>query len=481
MDYLIPDTQHTNNMSEQKGLLANCKIKDCRRKEGDAKATGHLSGNKCTNFHSVTFRPPGGITKEQIQIMKRRAIQDIKDKLVVKATFGVEGRNQSRHAHVSLVLPKPQRAVQDSKLSTKTRYSEALNWPKEDNKALHFWQPGIRDLDKKGVKKLSNEIYEVHYTEATFLAYAIKQMGRGPNDTPIMPDWNAKSDGSFLLLGLFPKGVNVEKEKLVFGQAIKRQWERKLILQSIIHMNGDKNFHKKILPDFVKNHCPDIPKMTKALRPHVISRMYCLDSKTEDYRFSSTFFKGMPKAFAYLGQLDPEEDNIQEEVERVVTQRYARLDPSFVAAAPDRGTSRKRVKELEKIVKELEGQLKSANENYANSETSYTTALKLHKSEQDYIQCRSTPNAKYFKRIKKLYHENDEEELAAGIPCIEYNVYAQMYGDRQVVQQVTGTPSPKRKRQDDVQQSTPSSKRKRENNNVQQSTLNPVPVLGCYI
>ena len=177
-----------------------------------------------------------------------------------------------------------------------------------------------------------------------------------------------------------------------------------------------------------------------------------------------------------MGQLDPEEDNIQEEVERVVAKRYARLDPSFVTAAPDRTGK----VELKRIVKELEAEVK-IQKNYVKREQTYLKsekkevvkqrrryeiAIKLLSCEESYSKCLSNPEAKYFEEITKLYEyfqwkdcREEREEEYFDLPQDtknEFEVYEDLYEKRAppVRQSIT---SPKRKRGSElVQQNTPS-------------------------
>ena len=126
-----------------------------------------------------------------------------------------------------------------------------------------------------------------------------------------------------------------------------------------------------------------------------------------------------------MGQLDPEEDNIQEEVERVVAQRYARLDPSFVAAAPDRTGK----VELKRIVKELEKQNERLKVERQNLREDLNYAIKLYHGEKANT---NTDSNRWFEKEKYSFEKNQETSRFSGDPrdLDRINIFGQMCGKR---------------------------------------------------
>ena len=346
-------TIHTFTMP----LTQTCRFEPQLRKDDDDRET-HESGNKKTNFHSFTFRPPGGISDKQIYLLMNRFRQDQRERLAIKGTLGIEGVRDSRHMHIALVLPKPKR---DS-YTTRSRYIEALKGYLPDggakNKAaVNFWQPGkaIRD----------------YVTEATFLAYPLKQLGKGTNGEAILPDFGESqaTTGKYYSFGLFD-GLNGQAfidERRIFGKAIKRHMKKKLENQRTVYIDGSRDFHTRVLADFAQKHQEMEP--TKENRPKIIAAMYCYENEKIKYRFSKGFFRVIPYAFDHLNSLDDHDDNIHDAVVQLVTERYDKIRTAVVGRK--RSANGREVAELrhqlqmkESEVNELNEQLKCYNDQY---------------------------------------------------------------------------------------------------------------------
>ena len=69
-----------------------------------------LQNNKvygaCSNFHSVTYRPPGGISDHAIEVLREQFKRDTQgpNAIAARGTFAVEGEGVDRHVHITLVL-----------------------------------------------------------------------------------------------------------------------------------------------------------------------------------------------------------------------------------------------------------------------------------------------------------------------------------------------------------------------------------------
>jgi len=174
----------------------------------------------------------------------------------------------------------------------------------------------------------------------------------------------------------------------------------------------------KIIPKFIEEHMPEIHKMSikeqVSLRPKIIATMYPTENEKEKYKFTAGFFKGMPKVFDRIAALHPDVDDVHAAVEAEVEERYARLDPSYAAAATDRtgkGAIRNKVKELEAEVKGLKQRLKSEEESVERHMGRYDIAIKLLSCEESYTKCHPNAHAKYFETILKRFYICKRKDL----------------------------------------------------------------------
>ena len=71
----------------------------------------------CSNFHSVTYRPPGGISDHAIEVLREQFKQDTQgpNAIAARGTFAVEGEDDDRHVHIALVLNNHARTTPTSK------------------------------------------------------------------------------------------------------------------------------------------------------------------------------------------------------------------------------------------------------------------------------------------------------------------------------------------------------------------------------
>ena len=455
MEYLAPSTQHTN--MKVSDLRETCKFKVCERKKGDRSRTGHESGNKCTNFHSTTIKPPNGISNDQIKLLQGQFKKNREEGHTIKGVFCIEGNEETRHVHIKEILPNPTRAghttrkryiaaIADSMYTTMYDAEKGNHKVPWNKGAINIYQPG------KGVRE--------NLTLATFLSYGLKTLARGDDGQAIIPVLDQEvTSGRFLSFGLFDglQGEELKRQKHIFAQAIMRHWEKKLDKQRTHWIDGRREFHMKTIPKFIEDHMPEVHKMSikeqVSLRPKIIATMYLTENEKEKYEFTAGFFKGMPKVFDRIAALHPDVDDVHAAVEAEVEERYARLDPSYAAAATDRtgkGALRKKLKELEAEVKGLKQRLKSEEESVQRHKGQYDIAMKLLSCEESYSKCYPNAHAKYFETIQKRYDNCQwkDEDLFANLDeneRRELDVFKDLYSERPPpVRQ--STPSPKRKR-----------------------------------
>ena len=106
-----------------------------------------------------------------------------------------------------------------------------------------------------------------------------------------------------------------------------RSWWLKTEKNKTVLIDGSRKFHSKHIHNFIKYYCPDIPiseAENKHMWPEIIARMYVYTCNKEgkmQYLFSSTFFKGVPRALDYLNGLIST-DNIKSHCKILVKKRY---------------------------------------------------------------------------------------------------------------------------------------------------------------
>jgi len=455
MEYLAPSTQHTN--MKVSDLRETCKFKVCERKKGDRSRTGHESGNKCTNFHSITIKPPNGITDDQIKLLQGQFLKNREEGHTIKGVFCIEGNEEKRHVHITEILPNPTRASHTTRKKYIAAIAATMYTTKYDaEKGNHEvpWNKGAINIYQPG-KAVREGI-----TQATCLSYGLKTLAKGPDGQAIVPDLDQEvTSGRFLSFGLFDglQGKELKRQKHIFAQAVMRHWQNKVNSQRTHWIDGSREFHMEIIPKFIEEHMPEVHKMSikeqVRLRPKIIATMYLTENEKEKYKFTAGFFKGMPKVFDRIAALHPDVDDVHAAVEAEVEERYARLDSSYAAAATDRtgkGALRKKLKELEAEVKGLKQRLKSEEESVQRHKGQYDIAMKLLSCEESYSKCHPNAHAKYFETIQKRYDNCQwkDEDLFANLnenERDELDVFKDLYSERPPpVRQ--STPSPKRKR-----------------------------------
>ena len=69
--------------------------------------SGNTVGKADSNFHAVIWRPVGGVTDEQIQLLNRQFRKDLgegQQRIAERGSFSIEGKDMARHVHIALIL-----------------------------------------------------------------------------------------------------------------------------------------------------------------------------------------------------------------------------------------------------------------------------------------------------------------------------------------------------------------------------------------
>ena len=238
-----------------------------------------LQNNKvygaCSNFHSVTYRPPGGISDHAIEVLREQFKQDTQgpNAIAARGTFAVEGEEDDRHGHITLVLNNRDRTTHTSR-----RYKAALGAELDDaNKnALKCIQPPTNKME--------------NYTQLCWLAYPCKMLAAGPDGRPVTPNIDVESGGAVIAIGLFDglTGEALDNAKRIFSNEIKIAYSNKLQRMQTKHITTG-NMHK-LAKHFIATYRPNLVWAPEH-RAEVIATMVQFEGSGAEYELSKGFLK----------------------------------------------------------------------------------------------------------------------------------------------------------------------------------------------
>ena len=235
-----------------------------------------------SNYHAVVWRPIGGVTDEQIQLLYNQFLEDLgivgNNKCAERGMFTIEGSGRERHVHIALILTNKAETV-----VTSSRYKELLGEAallkacsiegvKTKHVALRCLQPPT--------DKMKN------YKQTSWLAYTAKEAALNPDFT--IEDCNNGNTRrmKFVFDGL--EGNALLAAQTRFITAAKTFWHTKLVKNKIIYFT--ENSMNKLANEFYPIHCPDLPWCPEN-RAAVLARMYLHKGRYLKYDFASNFFK----------------------------------------------------------------------------------------------------------------------------------------------------------------------------------------------
>lgn len=245
-----------------------------------------ISGNNVnkadSNYHAVVWRPIGGVSPNQVQLLYSQFRKDLGDgqlRTAERGSFGIEGTGAGRHVHIALILTRRAETT-----VTSTRYKALLgeeamneacctvNGVQVKKTALVCCQPATNKME--------------HYKQTTWLAYPMKEAAMNPDFTPNDYDNGSTRRLAFVFGGLVGTALKEATER--FETSMKTFWHNKIVQKKTIYYN--KSMHK-LAREFYPTHCPDLPWSNKANRAEVLARMYLHKGRYLKYDFAANFFK----------------------------------------------------------------------------------------------------------------------------------------------------------------------------------------------
>ena len=304
-----------------------------------------LQNNKvygaCSNFHSVTYRPPGGISDHAIEVLREQFKQDTQgpNAIAARGTFAVEGEEDDRHVHITLVLNKRARTTPTSR-----RYKAALGAELDDaNKnALKCIQPPTNKME--------------NYTQLCWLAYPCKMLAAGPDGLPVTPNIDVESGGAVIAIGLFDglTGEALDNAKRIFSNEIKTAYSNKLQRMKTKHITTG-NMHK-LAKHFIATHRPNLVWAAEH-RAEVIATMVQFEGSGAEYELSKGFLK---ERYA-LDRLNmhKEDEDYHDQLVAAINRTFDIIDPPGQGASARNNSTRLlhvQIKELKRQIMLLEDQ-----------------------------------------------------------------------------------------------------------------------------
>ena len=244
-----------------------------------------ISGNSVnkadSNYHAVVWRPIGGVSPQQVQLLFSQFKKDLGDgqpRIAERGSFSIEGTGAGRHVHIALILTCRAETTVTSKRYKALLGEEAMNEActvnnvKVKKTALICCQPATNKMQ--------------HYKQTTWLAYPMKEAAMNPDFTS-----NDYNNGNTRRLGFVFDGLDghaLTEARERFITSMKTFWHNKLVQKKTIYFN--KSMHK-LAREFYPTHCPDLPWSNSANRAEVLARMYLHEGRYLKYDFAANFFK----------------------------------------------------------------------------------------------------------------------------------------------------------------------------------------------
>jgi hypothetical protein len=237
---------------------------------------------KDSNFHAIVWRPIGGVTDEQVQVLYNQFSKDLLGKgqprIAHRGTFSIEGEGRERHVHIALILigraetwvtSKRYKALLGDQTLLDGCCIDGVKIPKKV--ALLCCQPACNKMQ--------------NYKQTTWLAYPVKEAAKNPDFMPTDYDNGTTRRMGYVFDGL--DGVELRDAKTRFETALRTFWKSKCVSTKIIYFNKSMD---KLANEFYPIHCPDLPWCPEN-RAEVLARMYLHQGRFLKYEFASNFFK----------------------------------------------------------------------------------------------------------------------------------------------------------------------------------------------
>ena len=133
-----------------------------------------------SNYHAVVWRPIGGVTDEQIQLLYNQFRKDLgqgQPRIAHLGTFSIEGDGRERHVHIALILiSRAETWVTSNRYKTLLGDQTLLDGTSVD---------GVKIPKKVALLCCQPECNKMpNYKQTTWLAYPAKEAAMNPDFMP---------------------------------------------------------------------------------------------------------------------------------------------------------------------------------------------------------------------------------------------------------------------------------------------------------
>ena len=284
-----------------------------------------------SNYHAVVWRPIGGVTEEQIEMLHNQFFKDLgvvgNSRIAERGMFTIESSGRERHVHIALILTDRAETIQ-----TSSRYKEILG-----EVAL------LKGCEINGVKIKKHVALKCvqpptdkmkNYTQTSWLAYTAKEAALNPDFT--LEDCNNGTTRRMKFVFDELKGNALIAAQTRFVTAVKTFWHKKLVKKKIIYFTEQSM--NKLANEFYPIHCPELP-WCPMNRAAVLTKMYLHKGRNLSYDFAANFFK--EKYIKERFALHCHESNFPDQVQKAIQDTFDIVEDGTKLT----GTKRKREKQ----------------------------------------------------------------------------------------------------------------------------------------
>jgi len=244
-----------------------------------------------SNYHAIVWRPIGGVTDAQIELLHFQFLEDLglkmeqdfsvneDNRVAERGMFTIEGSERERHVHIALILTNRAETIQ-----TSSRYKELLGKSALLNACSINGVKIKKHIALKCVQPKTDLMK--NYKQTTWLAYTAKEAAVNPDFT--IEDCNNGNTRRMKFVFDELKGQELKSAQTRFMTAAKTFWHQKLVKKKIIYFTKDSM--DKLANEFYPIHCPDLPWCPEN-RAYVLARMYLYKGRYLSYDFAANFFK----------------------------------------------------------------------------------------------------------------------------------------------------------------------------------------------
>jgi hypothetical protein len=323
--------------------------------------SGNSVGKADSNFHAVIWRPVGGVTQEQIQLLYQQFRKDLGEgqpRIAERGSFSIEGKDMARHVHIALIYSRRKETT-----FTSARYKALLGKQLLAKACCTAEGVSIKKHALVCCQPPTNKME--HYKQTTWLAYPMKEAAMNPDF--VAEDYD---NGSTRRLGCVFDGLSgnaLKQAQKRFEDSMRTFWNNKLVKAKTIYFTNMGKLAKQFYPIY----CPELP-WRPGNRAEILARMYLHKGRYLRYEFAANFFaeKYIIKRFALHADDDDFHDQVVAAIQSTFDIIEGKNKPTNCASLT--------IKALREELKELKRPKKFRCQNHACRKWGWTRASTMN-------------------------------------------------------------------------------------------------------